>query len=107
MGFIDEKCENCKSKKVRYYKTYCPVCEAPQPQTREYYNLFECMYHIEACGHLGFKDSLWKIICNKYNFSNDSIIYIMIDEDSHPLEKELFKKLNIGNDIQMAFLVSW
>ncbi len=97
-------CEKCGKPKIMYCREYCPRCEQPKVKWIEQYNLFECMYYIEATGHENFEEKFWEMFCEKYQFHNDTTVEIY--NESHPLIQELFEKMGIGDD-SMLFNISW
>lgn len=98
-------CEKCGKPKIAYYREYCPRCEKPKVKCIEQYNLFECMYYIEATGHENFKEKLWEVFCEHYSVLNDITIEVC-NVDSHPLIQELFEKMGIEDDF-VLFEISW
>jgi hypothetical protein len=105
-GFILKICEKCGSEMIMYSREYCPKCYKPEMQIMYVYDLFECMYYVQAHGHEGFKEKLFNYLIEcEYIQGNDT--YIRISKDSNkPLLKELFQKMEIEED-SAIFFVSW
>jgi hypothetical protein len=103
---LKETCEKCGTEKIMYYKIYCPKCTKPELEIVYRYNLLECLYHIEANDHEDFKEKFWKFFMDNYEFCNGTQIEIINDLGSDPLIQELFKKIEIEDEI-MTFYVSW
>jgi len=103
----DKICTSCGREKQMYYGLWCPICEKPLPESTTFYNLLKCMYHIEALGHIGFKDRLWKELCDSYNFHNDITIELSnCDGESSKEMQLLFETFNIKEE-SMNFYISW
>ena len=99
-------CKKCNQPKEMYYKLFCPRCDKPQLETKSFYNLFRCMYHIEAIGYPGYKDRLWDKI-SEHIHGNDSFIEIYKNEcDVNEDIKLLFDTFNL-KDQSVSFYVSW
>ena len=99
-------CEKCNQPKEMYYELFCPRCDKPEIETKKFYNLFRCMYYIEANGNLGYKERLWDYIVNDIQ-GNDSFIELYNnDVDGHKDIKLLFDIFNIKEE-SMTFYVSW
>lgn len=104
---MEEKiCTSCGRKKEMYYGLWCPICEKPLPESMDFYNLYRCMYHIEALGNPGYKDRMWRKIAADIQ-GNDSFIEIYKDWDPEDGDIELlFDTFNIKEE-SMQFYVSW
>ena len=77
-------------------------------ESTTFYNLFKCMYHIEALGHPGYKDRLWKHLCDYNNVANDVMVEIWNEPEPEGNEdvKLLFDTFNIKEE-SMNFYISW
>jgi hypothetical protein len=101
-----EVCEKCNNPKKIYYGAFCPLCDKPQIETKEFYNLFRCMYHIEALGNPGYKKRMWENLSDQIQ-GNDSFIEIYNEEcDSDEDIKLLFDTFDI-KDESISLFVSW
>ena len=104
----DKICEKCNKPKIMYYREYCPRCTVPEIKIQYTLNLMECLYHIEATSHPGFKDKFWKHLVEDYNVSNDTTLEILnTDGQGDPIIQELFEKMGITNEDSMLFEISW
>ena len=106
---MDEKiCTSCGRQKQMYYGLWCPICEKPLAESTTFYNLYRCMYHIEALGHPGYKDRLWNYVCDANNVANDVMIelYNDVSDEPNPDIKLLFDTFNIKEE-SMNFYISW
>lgn len=102
-----EICEKCNQPKTMYYKQICFKCEKPEIETKQFLNLFKCMYHIEAIGNPGFKNRLWDHVTRYDTVHNDAFLYIWkeIGEPNEDIDL-LFDTFNI-KDEGMLFFISW
>lgn len=113
-----DTCEKCGGKLKMYYMKFCPKCDKPEGKVVTQYNLFRCMYYAEAHGYPGLKDTLWPMLCDSYNISNDIIIKIYcptkedIEEESGKyktyaeLLAAVFEKNGIKEESAL-FEISW
>jgi hypothetical protein len=102
----EQLCEKCNKPKQMYYKVFCPRCDKPQLETKSFYNLFKCMYHIEAIGSPGYKQRLWENLSDQIQ-GNDSFIQIYEEEcDENEDIKLLFDTFDIKEE-SVSFYVSW
>ena len=74
----EKLCEKCNQPKQMYYELFCPRCEKPKIETKQFYNLFKCMYHIEAIGNPGFKKRFWDNISDDVQGMILSLKYTMM-----------------------------
>lgn len=100
-----ELCEKCNNPKKIYYGAFCPLCDKPEIETKEFYNLFRCMYHIEALGNPGYKKRMWEYLFDDI-LGNDSFLTLANECDDNEDIKLLFDTFNI-KDETMLFYVSW
>ena len=102
----EKLCEKCNQPKKMYYELFCPRCQKPGIETREFYNLFRCMYHIEAIGNPRYKERLWDKISMDIQ-GNDSFYEIYREWDPEDEDiKLLFDTFDIKED-SMTFYISW
>jgi len=99
----DKLCPDCGHEMFIHYKSYCPVCYDPTPETIQAYDLFKCMAHIEESGNPGFKDEVWHEICN-YGVQND--IYTNLHASEGSLIEKMFKHIGI-KEKDAVFWISW
>lgn len=101
-----EICEKCNQPKKMYYQLFCPRCDKPELETRSFYNLFRCMYYIEANGNPGYKERLWDYLVEDVQ-GNDSYIEIWREQgDDNEDIKLLFDRFDIKDETYL-FYVSW
>lgn len=109
-----EICEKCGGELKAYYKWFCPKCEKPESENITVYNLFRCLYYIEAHGHLDFKNKFWEIFIDRYDVMNDSWIKIKrptkeeIEDcnEYYKLISLIFEMMDIKED-SCLFEISW
>lgn len=66
-------CKKCNNPKSMYYQPWCPRCDKPKIQKLEVINLIQVLEHLEAVGNKGFKDRMWRKLCdNEIIRGNDS-----------------------------------
>lgn len=98
-----ELCKICNQPKEMYYKLYCHRCEKPERETLDFYNLYRCLYHIEAIGNPGYKDRMWEKLVDDIE-GNDT--HFMVENKDEPDFNLLFETFNITEEY-MTFFVSW
>lgn len=87
---LKEKCPKCKKALEMYYVPWCPRCEKPEPRLQPVWNFLKCLYHLEATGHKGIKERVWRYSCESDSMkSNDSYMDLWFktaedDEDEDP-----------------------
>src|SRR4051812_33533075 len=63
-------CDNCDGVMDMYYKPWCPKCEVPKVELTPSINFIQVLKHLEAMGHKGIKDRVWKFY--QHELRNDS-----------------------------------
>jgi len=107
------KCEKCGSEKVMHYVKFCPKCDKPEPKTVKIYDLFKCMYYVQANGHPDFKNKLLRAIEEQRTVNNGIVIQIYRPEEgdvemdpTYAAINTLFDTIGIEDD-NAWFEISW
>lgn len=96
-------CDSCDGAMDMYYKPWCPKCDVPKIEFHPSINFIQVLKHLEALGHKGIKDRVWKFY--QHELRNDSSFSVYFgSSDLTPDELTLKEFLKVDS---IVFDVSW
>jgi len=105
-------CPTCGRPMQMYYEPWCPICEPPKLEGEPVLNLIQALDYLEAIGHEGIKERLWRQLCEHatndtaFYFSFDSTDFLGLVDDRYVVDLEI---LRIVFDLPQTVLLftSW
>jgi len=94
-------CEKCGQPKETYYTKWCPRCDKPPLHTTQTLNLIQALQYIEANGHPGFYDRVWKTLCNRDVIRGNDMTIDIFKADPEDLEFEDEEGLKLQEDLKI------
>lgn len=85
------KCSKCSGKMDKYYGSWCPRCEKPEPVTFQSFNLLQVMRHLISIGEFTEEDRerAWHNLTNSYIAGNDSYFSCSFADLASDVESDL------------------
>lgn len=78
---LSTNCPKCEKPQEAYSGAWCPRCDKPEIKEVKTLNLIKALRYIEANGNPGFKDRVWRSLCDDDSIKGNDSSFTMYFED--------------------------